>query len=57
MTEYYAILATDCATGRRFQCFTWRGTPEAGIAHAKYLAKRHGMECRDFVAEPLPHLM
>jgi len=53
MQARFYIVATEIATGERFECFTWTRDAESGIARAKSDAVKFGMadKLTDYRAE------
>lgn len=55
MQVRFAIIATEIATGERFECFTWTRDAVSGIERAKRDAVKFGMadKLTDYRAEPV----
>jgi len=54
--QFYKIVATHSQTGERYECMTWWGRAQDGIARAKDEAPDFGMGglLKDYRAEPMP---
>ena len=48
----WTIKATDRATGREFDCFTWTRDPRDGLTRAMMDARDFGRDCYGFRAVP-----
>lgn len=55
MRVRFTIVATEIATGERFECFTWTRDAASGIERAKRDAVKFGMadKLTDYRAEPV----
>jgi hypothetical protein len=55
MTVRFVIVATEIATGERFECFHWTRDAASGVERAKRDAVRFGMAAKlaDYRAEPV----
>lgn len=53
---FFKIVATHCQTGERYECMTWQGRAQDGIARAKAEAPKFGLDgfLKDYRAEPIP---